>query len=222
MPPLSRITDWVFDLDNTLYPASADLFGQIDVRMGQYIGRLLDLPPDEARALQKRYFREHGTTLRGLMDSHGVEPRDFLDFVHDIDLSVLTPDQRVIDGLARLPGRRLVFTNGDAPYARRVLAALGLEGAFEAIIDIEATGWTPKPAAEAYRKLAATLGEPGRALFVEDMARNLRPAKALGMTTVWVDNGSEHGSLDACPSYIDQRIACVGEWLEGLTLKDAA
>ncbi|MFN3287844.1 MAG: pyrimidine 5'-nucleotidase, partial [Sphingomonadaceae bacterium] len=97
MPPLSRINDWVFDLDNTLYPASADLFGQIDVRMGQYIGRLLDLAPEEARALQKRYFREHGTTLRGLMDSHGVEPRDFLDFVHDIDLSVLTPDQRVID-----------------------------------------------------------------------------------------------------------------------------
>jgi putative hydrolase of the HAD superfamily len=171
----------------------------------------------KARALQKRWFREHGTTLRGLMDRHGVEPRAFLDFVHDIDLSVLAPDPRVIDGLARLPGRRLVFTNGDAAYAGRVLGALGLAGAFDQVIDIEATGWTPKPAADAYRTLAAAPPDPTRALFVEDMARNLRPAKALGMTTVWVDNGSEHGGLDACPSYIDQRIHDVGEWLEGVT-----
>jgi putative hydrolase of the HAD superfamily len=218
----AAITDWVFDLDNTLYPASANLFAQIDVRMAAFIGQLLGLPPEEARALQKRYFREHGTTLRGLMDSHGVAPRDFLDFVHDIDLTVLTPDPRVIDGLARLPGRKLVFTNGDAAYAGRVLAALGLEGAFDGVIDIEATGWAPKPMAEAYRTLAGALPDPRRALFVEDMARNLRPAKALGMATVWVDNGSEHGDHEACPSFIDLRIHDVGAWLEGLALPAAA
>jgi len=219
---LTTITDWVFDLDNTLYPASADLFAQIDVRMAAFIADLLGLPPEKARALQKQYFREHGTTLRGLMDSHGVAPRAFLDFVHDIDLSVLDPDRRVIDGLARLPGRKLVFTNGDVAYANRVLAALGLDGAFEAVIDIEATGWTPKPMGEAYRTLAAALPDPRRALFVEDMARNLRPAKALGMTTVWVDNGSEHGAHDACPSYIDHRIHDVGAWLDSLALPAAA
>lgn len=222
MAALNHITDWVFDLDNTLYPASANLFAQIDVRMAAFIGQLLDLSPEAARALQKRYFREHGTTLRGLMDSHGVAPRQFLDFVHDIDLSVLTPDPRVIAGLARLPGRKLVFTNGDAAYATRVLNALGLNGAFDALIDIEATGWMPKPAADAYRRLASALPDPRRALFVEDMARNLRPAKALGMATVWVDNGSEHGAHEACPSYIDHRIGDVGEWLAGLCLSVAA
>ncbi|MFN7175529.1 MAG: pyrimidine 5'-nucleotidase, partial [Thermaurantiacus sp.] len=125
-------------MDNTLYPAAANLFAQIDVRMEAFVGRLLGLGRAEARAVQKRYFHEHGTTLRGLMLSHGVEPREFLDFVHDIDVSVLTPDAALSDALSRLPGRKLVFTNGDLPYAERVLDQLGILKCFDAIFDIHA------------------------------------------------------------------------------------
>lgn len=214
---LSRITTWIFDLDNTLYPPTADLFGQIDDRMGAYIGRLLACDPVEARRVQKAFFHEHGTTLRGLMNHHDVDPHEFLSYVHDIDMDVLGIDTRVIEGIARLPGRKLVFTNGDAPYAGRVLDRLGLGGAFEAIFDIHATDYIPKPDPRAYQGLCDAYGiDPTRALFVEDMARNLRPAKAIGMTTVWVNNGSERGDHDACPSYIDIEITDVGEWLDGL------
>jgi len=214
---LSRITTWIFDLDNTLYPASADLFARIDERMGAYIGRMLGCDAVEARRVQKRYFLEHGTTLRGLMDHHGVSPHEFLDFVHDIDMAALSRDDRVVEGIARLPGRKLVFTNGDVAYAGRVLDRLGLGAAFEAVFDIHATDYVPKPDPRAYEGLCRAYGiDPTRALFVEDMARNLKPAKALGMTTVWVNNGSERGDHDACASYIDIEIADVGEWLEEL------
>lgn len=214
---LSGIDTWVFDLDNTLYSPRCDLFGQIDVRMKAYIARLLDIPPDEARVVQKRYFQDHGTTLRGLMDWHHVKPADFLDFVHDIDLSVLSVDSAMAASLARLPGRRLVFTNGDAPYARRVLDALALSSLFEGVHDIYATEFVPKPGADAYSSLLGRYGiDPARALFVEDMARNLAPAKALGMTTVWVNNGSEKGADGAHPAFIDIEIDDVSPWLQAV------
>lgn len=220
---LSRIATWIFDLDNTLYPASANLFLRIDERMGAYIGRLLGCEPVEARRVQKDYFHEHGSTLRGLMNHHGVDPHEFLDYVHDIEMDVLAHDARVIDGIARLPGRKLLFTNGDAPYAGRVLERLGLADAFEAIHDIHATDYIPKPDPRAYDGLCEAYDiDPATALFVEDQARNLKPAKAIGMTTVWVNNGSERGAHEACASYIDIEIADVGEWLHQLHKELAA
>ncbi len=214
---LSRISTWIFDLDNTLYPPSANLFGQIDVRMGDYISNLLACDRDEAYRVQKAFFHEHGTTLRGLMDHHDVSPHEFLSYVHDVDMDVLAQDVRVIEGIAALPGRKLVFTNGDAPYAMKVLDRLGLGDAFESIFDIHATDYVPKPDPRAYQGLCDAYGiDPATALFVEDMARNLRPAKAIGMTTVWVNNGSERGDHDACASYIDIEINDVGAWLAGL------
>ena len=220
---LSRIATWIFDLDNTLYPASANLFLQIDERMGAYIAELLGCDAVEARRVQKHYFHEHGSTLRGLMDHHDVDPHHFLGYVHDIGMDVLAHDARVIDGIARLPGRKLLFTNGDAPYAGRVLEHLGLADAFEAIHDIHATDYIPKPDPRAYDGLCAAYDiDPKTALFVEDQARNLRPAKAIGMTTVWVNNGSERGGHDACASYIDIEIADVGEWLDQLHRELAA
>lgn len=214
---LSCIEAWLFDLDNTLYPPAADLFGQIDARMSAYVARLLDCDPQEARRVQKAYFHAHGTTLRGLMDAHGVDPREFLADVHAIDTSGLAADRRIVEGIARLPGRKLVFTNGDADYAGRVLKALGLDAAFEGIHDIHACGYLPKPDARAYRTLVEAWGiDPTRALFVEDMARNLKPAKAIGMTTVWVNNGSERGDHEASADYIDIEITDVGLWLDGL------
>ena len=215
---LSRIATWIFDLDNTLYPPSANLFTRIDERMGAYIGRLLACDPVEARRVQKSYFHEHGTTLRGLMNHHDIDPHEFLSYVHDIDMDVLAEDVRVIEGIARLPGRKLVFTNGDAPYAGRVLDRLGLGTAFEAVYDIHATDYVPKPDPRAYAGLCAAYDiDPATALFVEDMARNLKPAKAIGMTTVWVNNGSELGNHEADASYIDYEIHDVGHWLHEIT-----
>jgi putative hydrolase of the HAD superfamily len=218
MPPeLAHIRSWIFDLDNTLYPASADLFGLMDVRMTAYVARTLGVTDlVEARAVQKRFFQQHGTTLAGLMAAHNVDPHHYLADVHDIDLDVLEEDRRLARLIADLPGRKLVFTNGDEPYARRVLARLGLSETFEAIHDIHACAYQPKPHVAAYASMTAGLGvDPDTACFVEDMARNLKPAKALGMTTVWIDNGSEQGH-DPDRSFIDFRITDLADWLHTL------
>lgn len=211
---LRHVDCWIFDLDNSLYPASTDLFALIDIRMGDYIQRLLACDPVEARRVQKSYFHEHGTTLAGLMAAHGVDPHDFLDYVHDIDLARLSADPTLVAAMDRLPGRKFVFTNGDEAYAGRVLERIGLANAFDGMHDIHAMDYVPKPDPRSYAALLERHAiDPKTALFVEDMARNLEPAKALGMTTVWVDNGSERGGHGADPAFIDYRIADIGEWL---------
>jgi len=215
LPALRHIDCWIFDLDNTLYPPSADLFGLIDIRMGLFIQNLFGCDAVEARRIQKSYFHDHGTTLAGLMINHGVEPTEFLNFVHDIELDSVAEDRRLVKAVAQLPGRKLIFTNGDAAYASRVLARLGLSESFETIHDIHACAYRPKPHPESYLEMVAQLNIiPSTALFVEDMARNLKPAKALGMTTVWVNNGSERGSHEAHPDFIDYEIDDVGHWLD--------
>lgn len=220
-PELSHIDAWIFDLDNTLYPARVDLFAQIDRRMTAYIARLLDLDLVAARRLQKSWFHAHGTTLAGLMAEHGVDPHAFLADVHDIELDVLDHDAPLAAAVARLPGRKLVFTNGDVPYASRVLERLGLGESFEAIHDVHAMALRPKPAASAYRGLCDAHGiEPATALFVDDMTRNLAPAKAIGMTTVWVDNGSEQAPGGDGRAFIDYTVAELGPWLHAI-LEDA-
>ena len=213
-PRFAHIRDWIFDLDNCLYPASARLFELIDQRMGAYIQRLLDCDPREARRVQKAHFHEHGTTLAGLMKEHGVDPNDFLDDVHSVPLDRVCRDDRLAAALRRLPGRKFVFTNGDAPYARRVLEAIGVHESFDELQDIHASSYRPKPDPHGYELLCERFGiEPERALMADDIATNLAPAKALGMTTVWVDNGSERGN-HAVGDFIDHRITSVSEWLE--------
>lgn len=218
MPPaLARVECWIFDLDNTLYPASTDLFAQIDRRMTGYIARLLDLPHDAARRIQKQYFHAHGTTLNGLMAEHGVDPHAFLADVHAIELDVLAHDAPLAAAIARLPGRKLIFTNGDAAHAARVLDRLGLGDSFEGVHDIHAAGLLPKPDPRAYASLCERWRvDPVRALFADDMTRNLAPAKAIGMATVWVDNGSEQGPGDTDLSFIDYRAQALAPWLEHL------
>lgn len=186
-PPLDQLETWVFDLDNTLYPASSSLFPQIDVRMRTFIARQLGISLDEAFVLQKRYYREFGTTLRGLMTVHGWEPADFLAYVHDIDHTVLDVAPRLDQALARLPGRKLIFTNGSERHAEKVLARLGIERHFDGIFDIAAARYVPKPQPECYDGMVRRFGfDPRAAAMVEDIHRNLVPAAALGMTTVWV------------------------------------
>ena len=214
-PRFAHIRDWIFDLDNCLYPASAGLFALIDERMGAYIQRLVQCDLAEAKRIQKAHFHAHGTTLAGLMKEHDVDPHHFLEDVHDIPLDRIKADPRLAAGLARLPGRKFLFTNGDAPYARRVLEAIGVHVHFDDLHDIHASELRPKPDPHGYALLSARFGiDPATAVLVEDMAQNLVPAKALGMTTVWVDNGSERGAHLADEGHIDHVIGDVGEWLE--------
>lgn len=215
-----HIDHWIFDLDNVLYPAQCDLFALIDAKMAEYVGRQLGCEFDEARRIQKAYFRDHGTTLAGLMQAEGTDPHEFLDFVHDIPMERLTPAPALANAIAALPGEKLVFTNGDEPYARRVLAARGLDGLFDIVHDIHACSYRAKPSLAAYDSLIAATGiDPTRALFVEDMARNLVPAKAIGMTTVWVNNGSEFGTHEFDHDAIDLEIADLEDWLCGARAK---
>ncbi len=213
-PDLAHVESWIFDLDNSLYPASCNLFELIDQRMGAYIQRLLAVDATEARRVQKGYFHAHGTTLAGLMAEHGVAPRDFLDFVHDIDLARLTADPVLVAALDRLPGRKFIFTNADESYAGRVLDKLGLANAFDGMHDIHAMDYVPKPHPSAYQAICDRHGiDPTRALFADDMVRNLLPAKAIGMTTLWVDNGSEQGPESGSQEHVDHCAADIASWL---------
>ena len=216
-PRFAHIRDWIFDLDNCLYPASTGLFALIDERMGAYIQRLLNCDPVEAKRVQKSHFHQHGTTLAGLMKEHGVDPHDFLDDVHAIPLDCVQRDERLAAALERLPGRKFVFTNGDAPYARRVLEAIGVDSHFDELHDIHASDLKPKPDPHGYELLCARFGiDPAHALLADDMVQNLAPAKALGMTTVWVDNGSERGNHNYDEAVVDVRVSNIGEWLDSI------
>ncbi|WP_210432713.1 pyrimidine 5'-nucleotidase [Iodidimonas gelatinilytica] len=196
-PRLFGIETWVFDLDNTLYSPDCDLFSQIDVKMSGFVADLLGLDLIDARKLQKQYFLTYGTTLRGLMDNHGVRPEDFLDHVHDIDVSPVPPDPHLAEALAALPGRKLVFTNGSVPHAERVMKRLGIDHLMEDVFDIAAADYHPKPAAITYDRFLSHYGvEAKKAVMFEDMARNLVPAAALGMTTVWLKTAYQWGHVD--------------------------
>jgi putative hydrolase of the HAD superfamily len=183
----THVTDWVFDLDNTLYPHHSNLFSQIDVKMTAYVSDLLHLPRQEARKLQKELYLKYGTTLNGLMECHNIDPDDFLNKVHDIDYSWLTPDPALGDAIRALPGRKFIFTNGDRGHAERTARQLGILDHFDDIFDIVAAGLTPKPARETYDKFVALhrIAGPNAVMF-EDLARNLRVPKALGMITVLI------------------------------------
>jgi putative hydrolase of the HAD superfamily len=219
-PRLSHIRNWIFDLDNTLYPASARLFDRIDAKMGAYIANRLGVDLVEARRIQKGYFYGHGTTLAGMMADHGVDPHEFLDYVHDIEMDVLEENTPLAAAIAKLPGRKIIFTNADTPYATKVLGRLGLGESFEAIHDIHAMDLAPKPQASAYAGLCAAFDlDPHASLFAEDMARNLKPAKAIGMTTLWVNNGSEQ-TPDETHEHVDFITDDVTDWLE--TILEAA
>jgi putative hydrolase of the HAD superfamily len=178
---------WIFDLDNTLYPADCNLFAQVDQRMGEFIARFLGVPFDYARHLQKTYYRQFGTTLSGLMQVHGIDPKAFLDYVHDLDLSCVPEHPELAAAIARLPGRKLIFTNGSRGHAERVAGKLGVLQHFEGIFDIVDADYVPKPTAESYERfLKACAVAPAGAAMFEDMPHNLEAPHALGMTTVLV------------------------------------
>ena len=212
--PLVEIETWIFDLDNTLYPTSCRLFDQIHDRMTRFIAERFDLSPEAALARQKGYFREHGTTLRGLMVVDRIDPEDFLAYVHELDLACVPPDPVLVEALSALPGRKIVHTNGSTRHAERLLDRLGIAGAFCGIVDIAAAGYEPKPAFAGYHELLRRHEvKPDTALMVEDIARNLVPAAALGMTTAWVRNPAEWGADGADGGHIHHIVDDLGGFL---------
>ncbi|TCD16476.1 pyrimidine 5'-nucleotidase [Oricola cellulosilytica] len=182
-----HVREWVFDLDNTLYPHHSNLFSQIDQRMTGYVSELLQLPREEARRVQKDFYLRYGTTLKGLMEHHGVDPDDFLEKVHDIDYSWVDPDPALGAAIRDLPGRKFIFTNGDKGHAERTARQLGILDHFDDIFDVVAADLVPKPASESYDKFRALYRvDCTRAAMFEDLARNLVVPKELGMTTILV------------------------------------
>jgi putative hydrolase of the HAD superfamily len=208
-----RIDTWIFDLDNTLYHPSARLFDQINARMTEFIMRELGTTRIEADRMRRVYWERHGTTLAGLMAEHGVDAARFLDEVHAIDLSALTPDHGLARAIRRLPGRKLVHTNGSRSHAARVLAARGLDAAFDAVYAIEDKDLVPKPAPAAFGRVVDLAAiEPARAAMIEDDARNLETPKALGMATVWLC----HVAGARAPAWVDRRITRLRAFLDRL------
>jgi putative hydrolase of the HAD superfamily len=215
---LSHVDTWIFDLDLTLYTPEHNIMEQVRERIALFVEDYFDIDSTAAHEIRHAYWKSYGTTLGGLMAEHGVDLHAYLDFVHDVDLSRLQPCARLRAGIAALPGRKLIFTNADAPYARRILAARGLDDLFDGMFDIHAMAHRPKPKPESYNAFCAAFGVcPERALFVEDSAHNLEPAKALGMTTVWVNHAADPEGTGARPGFVDYEITDVADWLHELT-----
>jgi len=197
---LSHVTEWVFDLDNTLYPRQCNLFAQIDIRITHYVMSLTQLDFVEARALQKTYYRDFGTTLNGLMSQHKVDPDDFLNTVHAIDYSPVEAHPDLVAAIRALPGRKFILTNGDTGHARNVLSRLGGDDLFEHVHDIRAMTYVPKPHKEAYDGFFALHGiDPNRAVMFDDLEKNLLVPHEAGMVTVQVVAGEDyaHEQVDA-------------------------
>lgn len=192
---LAHVSVWIFDLDNTLYPASCRLFDQVSRRIGLFIAETFALDPVAAHTLQKHYFHKYGTTLRGLMTEHGVDPHEFLAFVHEIDHSPIPRNPALDHALSRLDGRKIVFTNGSEDHAARVLDRLCVAHHFQAVFDVAAADFIPKPDLACYRALLSRHAiAPHAAAMLDDIPRNLEPAHQLGMTTVLVATDTEYGS----------------------------
>ena len=217
-PRLKDVETWVFDLDNTLYPPSSNLFEQIDVRIGAFLQEFLDLGATDARALQKQYFRDYGTTLHGLIQNHGTDPRAFLDFVHDIDFSLIPADPYLAQAIEKLPGRKIIFTNADVFYSNLVMARIGVSDLFDGIFDIEAADFIPKPHMTTYQRMLGTHDiDPHTAVLVDDLPKNLVPAAELGMTTVWMRN--EHWMDSEAPTQLaefDHVVDHLADWLNAI------
>jgi len=224
----SSVSEWVFDLDNTLYPRHTDLFKQIDWKMTDYVAKLTGFSRQDARKLQKQLYRDHGTTLRGLMNDYGIDPHDFLHDVHDIDYGEVEYNPALGQLIASLPGRKHIFTNGDVRHAENTIRALGIEPIFDSMFDIVAADFEPKPARGPYEKfLNAHVVHPKSAAMFEDMPRNLEVPKDMGMTTVlivpragsahaaetWELAGDDAPHIDHVTDHIDEFIADVLEEL---------
>ena len=219
----NKIKTWIFDLDNTLYSADSGIFQQVHELMGKFVSNHLQIDLEEAKALQKKYYRQHGTTLRGMMDNHGVDPDYFLSEVHRLDYSIVIKNKILNAELEKLDGRKIIYTNANRQHADDVLKKLELTHMFKEIFDIKSAHFIPKPEIEPYKQLIIDYSiEPSTAIMFDDIAKNLVPAKDVGFTSVWIDAGYENFSDDIANSknYLDYETKNISNFINKINKEE--
>ena len=214
-----KINTWIFDLDNTLYSADSGIFQQVHKLMGEFISKNLKMDMVEAKKLQSKYYKQHGTTLRGLMDNHGVEPDYFLDEVHKLDYSIVGPDEVLNKELEKIQGRKIIYTNANKKHVVDVLERINLANFFDEIFDIKMANYIPKPEIRPYEQIVDIFNiNPSSSAMFDDIAKNLVPAKKVGFTPVWVDAGYENFSDDiqASKDYLDYSTRNLSSFLKDI------
>ena len=223
MKDLIDIKYWIFDLDNTLYNGQTKVFSEVDKKMSAYISKKLNISLIKAKDLQKKYFYENGTTLSGLMKHNNIDPYEFLEFVHEIDISWLPKDKLLRNELIKIKEKKFIFTNGSHSHVRNVTEQLGISDLFDGAFAITDANFIPKPFKEPYEKLIKKFNiEPAKSILIEDIAHNLEQAKNLGMKTCWLENEETFAKKDADKPYIDYKIKNLPSFLQKINILKAA
>ena len=223
MKTFQSIKYWIFDLDNTLYSAKTKVFDQVEKRMTQYVSDKLNISMDKAKKIQKNYFHEYNTTLNGMIINHKIDANEFLEFVHNIDIDFLKKDLKLSEELKKLDGKKIIFTNGPKKHALNVARKIGIDQYFDDIFDIVDSNFVPKPMMEPYKKLIEKHKiDPNLCAFVEDIARNLKPAYEMGMTTVWIENDEPWAKKFSDANFISFKTNNLYEFLKKINLLKAA
>ena len=223
MKELKSIKYWIFDLDNTLYSGKTRVFEQVDKKMSEYISKKLNVSTVEAKEIQKNYFHEYNTTLNGMIKNHKIDADEFLEFVHNIDIDFLKKDLILGEELKKLDGKKIIFTNGSRKHALNVTKRIGIDHYFDDIFDIIDSEFVPKPAIQSYKKLVEKHKiDPKLCVFVEDIARNLKPAYEMGMKTVWIENDEPWAKKFSDGDFIDFKTNNLSEFLKQINLLKAA
>ena len=223
MKNLIDIKYWIFDLDNTLYSGQTKVFSEVDKKMSSFISKKFNVDLIKAREIQKKYFYEYGTTLSGLMKQDGIDPHDFLEFVHDIDISWLPKDLKLREELIKIKEKKFIFTNGSHAHVENVTKQLGIDGLFDGTFDIVDANFVPKPHVDPYKKIIKKFNiEPTKSILIEDIAHNLEQAKNLGMKTCWLENDEAFAKKDANKPYIDYKIKSLPSFLQEINILKAA
>ena len=223
MKELKSIKYWIFDLDNTLYSGKTRVFEQVDKKMSEYISKKLNVSTAEAKEIQKNYFHEYNTTLNGMIKNHKIDADEFLEFVHNIDIDFLKKDLILGEELKKLDGKKIIFTNGPRKHALNVTKRIGIDQYFDDIFDIIDSEFVPKPAIQPYKKLVEKHKiDPKLCGFVEDIARNLKPAYEMGMKTIWIENNEPWAKKFSDSDFIDFKTNNLSEFLKQINLLKAA
>ena len=223
MKELIKAKYWIFDLDNTLYSGKTKVFEQVNKKMSKYISKKLNISIIEAKKIQKSYFYKFNTTLNGMIKNHQIDANEFLDFVHDVDIDFLKEDRKLNNELNKLNGKKIIFTNGSRKHAQNVTKRLGIDQCFDAIFDIVDSEFIPKPSIEPYKKLINKHKiDPNLCVFIEDIARNLKPAYEIGMKTIWIENDEPWAKEFSESKFINYKTKNLSEFLEKLNLLKAA
>ena len=223
MKNLLDIKYWIFDLDNTLYSGQTKVFSEVDKKMSTFISKKMNIDLIKAKEIQKKYFYESGTTLSGLMKYDNIDPHEFLEFVHDIDISWLPKDLKLAEELEKIKEKKYIFTNGSHAHVKNVTKQLGIDGLFDGAFDIVDAGFVPKPHADPYHKIIKKFElDPKKAILIEDIAHNLEQAKNLGMKTCWLENNESFAKKDAHKPYIDYKIKSLPSFLQEINILKAA